>query len=346
MRRAVVLFRHGVIGLLKLKATHTATSLHIRGFNMAAPETITLLVHKLECAPNVQLFGTQDPFVIAQLQVTDAVEVDPDGSFACTDWVQNGGCSCTWTAEHSNELQLKCSATDPKNISILLDVWNANALVDDRIAGTSVSLDSINSGERTFLQLQPGGVLEVTISHSVADSTGSNPLFKFAEGVMNTKRRDKLQIVLHGAEELPDAQFLFPQDPYVEAWLVRSTDSEGGAEESIAVAKTAAHQGGGVNPSWSDGQDRTVAVVPDKGTTGLRVLVKNSNLLLDDTIASVLVPIDMDLIGSSFSIAQPLDERCELTLEQGGKLHCTFSICRGGEEAEEGAETETSHTEY
>ena len=160
---------------------------------------------------------------------------------------------------------------------------------------------------------------------------------------MNTKRRDKLQIVLHGAEELPDAQFLFPQDPYVEAWLVRSTDSEDGAEESIAVAKTATHQGGGVNPSWSDGQDRTVAVVPDKGTTGLRVLVKNSNLLLDDTIASVLVPIDMDLIGSSFSIAQPLDERCELTLEQGGKLHCTFSICRGGEEAEEGAET--SHTE-
>ena len=89
--------------------------------NMSAgPETITLLVHKLECAPNVQLFGTQDPFVIAQLQVTDAVEVDPEGSFACTDWVQNGGCSCAWTAEHSNELQLKFSATDPKNISILL----------------------------------------------------------------------------------------------------------------------------------------------------------------------------------------------------------------------------------
>lgn len=299
-------------------------------------EQITVVVHRVECCPQVQLFGLQDPYVIAQLQTAEQAAAE-EGGFACTEWVKNGGTSAEWTAEHSNELVLKCGATDLRSISITLDVWNANALVDDRIAGATLSLDSVNSGERTFLQLHPGGVLEVTISHSVGEAAGSNPLFKFAEGVMNTKRRDKLQLVIHSAEALPNVQLLFAQDPYIEAWLVRSAEEGDGCteEESLAVAKTATHEGGGVSPKWGEKQSCTVAVVPDKRTTGLRVLVKNSNLLLDDTIASVLVPIEMDMIGSSFSITPALGQPVALDLDGGGKLMCTFSIHQGGSNSSE-----------
>ena len=109
---------------------------------------LVVAIHGAKCLRNVQLLGRQDPYVIA-------VTLPSNSSFACTRSVLNGDTEPAWGAEHGNTLELEpltaLAAPDgggggdgdggdgaetierEGDDTLLLEVWNANTIVDDLI---------------------------------------------------------------------------------------------------------------------------------------------------------------------------------------------------------------------
>ena len=115
----------------------------------------------------------------------------------------------------------------------------------------------------------------------------------------------------------------------MEAWLVASgaEEADGDRGEGVGMggvaarpaceAQTLPHGGGGVTPAWSNIQQNSLALVPEKDD-GVRLVVKNSNVFFDDVIGACLCHVRMDLIGAGFSIEEPIDQQVSLTLRAGG----------------------------
>jgi CRP-like cAMP-binding protein/uncharacterized protein YciI len=121
---------------------------------------VSLEVHCAKCLQNVQLFGTQDPYVIAWLLPSRRV-------CARTKYAYAGGVGPVWGKDDDNHLSLSLCAEDE---SLLLEVWNENSVQDDLIGSVEVELPSIGTtGERSMYQLDSGGTLECTIDNIEAD---------------------------------------------------------------------------------------------------------------------------------------------------------------------------------
>ena len=98
----------------------------------------------------------------------------------------------------------------------------------------------------------------------------------------------------------------------------QARDHKGPRQGRARQVRPVAASGGGVTPAWSNIQQNSLALVPEKGCDGVRLVVKNSNVFFDDVIGSVLVPLRMDLIGAGFSIEEPIDQQVSLTLRAEG----------------------------
>ena len=132
----------------------------------AVDGAVQIIVHAARCLPDVQLWGDQDPYVIAQLKADgsdSAVGTDADDAFACTEWVPGGGTACEWGEEHGNVLRLTVppgkdgAVADLHNVAIAVEVWNANALIDDHVAGTVLDLAEVTAGSGRLCSCDRGG---------------------------------------------------------------------------------------------------------------------------------------------------------------------------------------------
>jgi hypothetical protein len=267
-------------------------------------KVLRVLVHEACNIQDVQLFGAMDPFVeLCTLPSGEAV--------ARTGMAESGGRRPVWDSSHGHALETAPRATDT---SVRLRVMNANMVVDDLVGFVDVPLDACTSAAtRTRLALSTGGVLEVTLVYRLPSEMegGANPFFKHETKDSRLALTNVLSIEVSTAENLPNLQVYGEQDPYV----VASLPSE---RSKVAMTKWVA--GGGVNPSWDASHDNVMFFVPDEQEDHeLKLQVFNANMLTDELIACVHVPLRYEELRAP--------KRCRFPLLPRGVLTCT--LCCG-----------------
>jgi len=147
---------------------------------------VVVTVQRARKLRNVQLFGTQDPYVVAYL-VPEVLE-GALGARQRTCAVQSGGESPAWSAEeHGSELRLPLppppeegggeegapgagggvlAGKPPRSFRLMVEVWNENLVLDDKIGAADLPLPTeLNRpGETKFYHLDTGGDIGLTVA--------------------------------------------------------------------------------------------------------------------------------------------------------------------------------------
>ena len=122
-------------------------------------QALKVVVYEAQGLPDIQLFGTQDPYVRVSLVYegeASAAQNEGAASVRCCA-VDSGGTDPSWvrldskvegaTAETGSVLRLPLSpelhsaiqeeSSPPRMCSLLLEIWNENAMTDDEIIGST-----------------------------------------------------------------------------------------------------------------------------------------------------------------------------------------------------------------
>ena len=122
-------------------------------------------VHRGVEIRNVQTFGAQDPYVVASLLWKQESLSSQRGPTA-----PGGGTEPSWESKPI----LLPSTQKPQ--SLLLEVWNENTAIDDRIGQARLDISSAASfarGKRVICTLDTSGIIEATV-HCMLPLRASN----------------------------------------------------------------------------------------------------------------------------------------------------------------------------
>ena len=128
---------------------------------------LSVIVHEARCLPEVQIFGTQSPYVSCMPLPSRGISKH---AVTKTRTITDGGANPSWsgtTADpvaHGNVLTLSPSSADDV---ILLEVRDERMLLDALISSVELHIPAYRGGKkrrrRVLLQLDPGGLLDVSI---------------------------------------------------------------------------------------------------------------------------------------------------------------------------------------
>jgi hypothetical protein len=345
----------------------------------AATESSSLFmeIHRCKNLPHVQLIMLQDPYVVAY--TSDGNEKENASSLATksddnaagpvfrTEYAGSGGFSPMWGSEHANKFTLQIQ---PGDTHMVLEVWNANTIVDDFIARTKVPIETAKeqvtkAGEtfrsagsksehcdvwRNWNVLMEGGEIEfsVALSQLALDWGHTHDAADAAEEGTAAKEEQQLVIEVASGYCLKETQLFWSQDPYVVATCLPS-----GNKQEL----TRADLRGGKDPAWSSregsaggtGDDSTLSIAPKTGDHTLQLEVWNDNLLQDNLVGRAEVKLHAPKPAAGGSASTPgsngfLDpgrHRVWLPLNTGGFLECIVcTVAEHAANAREGGKTE------
>ena len=207
-----------------------------------AHNPMTIVVHGARCLPEVQLFGSQNPYVIAMPLPSRAMQAETACVVAAS---ENDGVNPSWDApELANHLTILPEGADDK---VRLEVCDKRMIVDASIGFVDINIGAYRGGrKRLLLQLEPGGLLEV----SVIDGDGQLQHHTDAGNVLERAAPTPvLSLEVHAAE-LATEPAIGSQDPYVVATLLPNESKRLGVEAlRRASRKRCTHSTG--SGSWS-----------------------------------------------------------------------------------------------
>jgi serine/threonine protein kinase len=332
--------------------------------SQATDSSFFMEIHRCKNLPHVQLIMLQDPYVVAYTSDGDhkenasgeATKSDENaaGPVFKTEHAASGGFSPMWGSEHANRFTLEIQ---PKDTHVILEVWNANTIVDDFIARTKVSIETVRkqvkeSGDafraagsqsencdlwRNWQVLNEGGEIECSFAVSQLALDWGHTQQPDKEGGATDKADQQLVIDVASGYCLRETQLFWSQDPYVVATCLPS-----GNKQEL----TRADLRGGKDPAWSKAAGEgggtatgssTLTVAPTTGDHTLQLEVWNDNILQDNLVGRAEVKLRAPkqaaggtvLTTGSNSFLEPGRHRVWLPLNTGGFLECV--VCPAAE---------------
>jgi hypothetical protein len=305
---------------------------------------VTAHVHDAKCLPDTQIFGIQNPYVYG-------VVLPSRTSHARTQYDRNGDTHPIWEAV----LHLSPGEFDEE---IMLQVWNANYVVDTAIGDVRVPIKDIGKEpKRLGLQLNQGGIVEVSLSLELrkkakdADALGNKlvtvpnqlstrvlKIYREAGTVFKEEALANrvLQMTILDAKDLKNLLWFGSMSPYVVAKILplKQTKYQASQTTHYACVRTKAVSGGGCDPAWEvDKHKSVVFLVPgEPGENRIVLEVMNANIfLIDDSVGRQKLDLDYDALAKG-AVETTID------LEPEGKLRLSFTwqdmAVRGGQEGE------------